>query len=275
MLVLNFALINGRFRLWGRVGLVWVPISVIVANIQVTKNVSLFGLEATLGNIVYATGFLATDILSELYGKKDAYKAVSIGFFSLLAMTLLMQMALFFEPASSDIAQESLSTIFSLMPRIALASLTAYLASNLHDVWAFDYWKRRRPGRHTLWMRNNFSTFVSQLIDTVILSRLPSPGSIPGVCCSRLPSRPTCSSGSWPSSIPRSCTSPAPGTKGARSARSTPWWNQVMQRLDAGGGATVEGQGEALPLDKETVVVDEGAPIHILKIHRAGAQHRM
>lgn len=180
MLVLNFVLIMLAFRLWGKMGLyIWVPISVILANIQVTKNVMLFGLEATLGNIVYATGFLATDILSELYGKKDAYKAVSIGFFSLLAMTLLMQMALFFEPASSDIAQESLSTIFSLMPRIALASLTAYLASNLHDVWAFDYWKRRRPGRHTLWMRNNFSTFVSQLIDTVIFVSIAFTGVYP------------------------------------------------------------------------------------------------
>ncbi len=169
MLVLNFALIMGAFRLWGKVGLyVWVPISVIVANIQVTKNVTLFGLEATLGNIVYATGFLATDILSELYGKRDSYRAVGIGFFSLVAMTLLMQAALLFNPSSSDIAQMSLSTIFSLMPRIALASLVAYLVSNLHDVWAFDYWRRRRPGHHTLWVRNNLSTFVSQLIDTLI-----------------------------------------------------------------------------------------------------------
>lgn len=169
MLALNFALIMGAFRLWGRVGLfAWVPISVIVSNIQVTKNVSLFGLEATLGNIVYATGFLATDILSELYGKRESYKAVGIGFFSLLSMTLLMQVALFFEPAGSDMAQQSLSTIFSLMPRIALASLVAYLASNLHDVWAFDFWRRKKPGRHTLWMRNNFSTIVSQLIDTIL-----------------------------------------------------------------------------------------------------------
>lgn len=169
MLILNFALIMGAFRLWGKLGLyIWVPISVIVANIQVTKNVSLFAMEATLGNIVYATGFLATDILSELYGKRESYKAVAIGFFSLLSMTLLMQLALFFEPSASDIAQESLSTIFSLMPRIALASLVAYLVSNLHDVWAFDLWKRLKPGRHTLWMRNNFSTFISQLIDTII-----------------------------------------------------------------------------------------------------------
>ena len=169
MLVVNFALIMFAFRFWGKIGLyIWVPISVIVANIQVTKTIQLFGVEATIGNIVYATGFLATDILSELFGKRDSYKAVGIGFFSLLTMTVVMQLALLFEPAPSDLIQESMRAIFSLMPRIALASLAAYLVSNLHDVWAFDWWRRRRPGRHTLWIRNNLSTFVSQLIDTII-----------------------------------------------------------------------------------------------------------
>ncbi|NLA98459.1 MAG: queuosine precursor transporter, partial [Spirochaetales bacterium] len=82
MLLCNFTLIMFAFRRWGKLGLfIWVPISVIVANIQVTKNVMLFGLEATLGNIVYATGFLATDILTEFYGKKESAKAVAIGFF--------------------------------------------------------------------------------------------------------------------------------------------------------------------------------------------------
>lgn len=99
MLALNFVMILIAFRLWGKLGLyIWIPISVIVANIQVTKNVVLFGLDATLGNIVYATGFLATDILSELYGKKESAKAVAIGFFSLLSMTIIMQVALLFEP---------------------------------------------------------------------------------------------------------------------------------------------------------------------------------
>jgi uncharacterized integral membrane protein (TIGR00697 family) len=92
MLVLNFVLIMLAFRLWGKMGLyIWVRISVILANIQVTKNVMLFGMEATLGNIVYATGFLATDILTEFYGKRESAKAVAIGFFSLLAMTIIMQ----------------------------------------------------------------------------------------------------------------------------------------------------------------------------------------
>ncbi len=171
MLLCNFILIMFAFRKWGKIGLyIWVPISVIVANIQVTKNVMLFGLEATLGNIVYATGFLATDILSEFYGKKESAKAVGIGFFSLLTMTLLMQVAILFEPASSDIAQASLSRIFSLMPRIAFGSLLAYVISNMHDIWAFDFWKRKKPGRNTLWLRNNLSTFVSQLIDTLVFT---------------------------------------------------------------------------------------------------------
>ena len=83
MLLLNFAAILVIYRFFGRVGLyAWVPISVIVANIQVIKTIELFGISASLGNIVYATSFLATDILSENYGKKDAGKAVGIGFLS-------------------------------------------------------------------------------------------------------------------------------------------------------------------------------------------------
>lgn len=171
MLILNFFLMMFAFRLWGKLGLyIWIPISVIVANIQVTKNVMLFGMDATLGNIVYATSFLATDILSEFYGKKDSARAVGIGFFSLISMTLLMQLALVFEPSASDIAQTSLSQVFGLMPRIALASLIAYVASNMHDIWAYALWKRIKPGRGSLWMRNNFSTMVSQLIDTLIFT---------------------------------------------------------------------------------------------------------
>jgi len=168
MLILNFAAILVSYRLWGKTGLyVWVPLAVMIANIQVTKTIHLFGLTATLGNIVYATSFLVTDILSENYGKRDAARAVGIGFFSLIMMTLLMNLALYFVPDKSDFAQKSLSTIFSIMPRIALGSLAA---SQLHDIWAYDFWKRKFSADRYLWMRNNFSTMVSQLIDTVIFT---------------------------------------------------------------------------------------------------------
>ena len=76
MLLANFFLIILAYKLFGKWGLImWIPISVIVANIQVIQTIQLFGFVATLGNIVYASSFLVTDILSENYGKKEAKKA--------------------------------------------------------------------------------------------------------------------------------------------------------------------------------------------------------
>ncbi len=173
MLLANFLLIILAYRLFGKWGLImWIPISVIIANIQVIQTVELFGLAATLGNIVYASSFLVTDILSENYGKKEAKKAVWIGFFSLISMTALMNLALQFLPLEGDefatVAHDATSTIFSLMPRIAVASLAAYLLSQRHDVWAFHFWRNYFPKEHHLWIRNNLSTMVSQLIDSVV-----------------------------------------------------------------------------------------------------------
>ena len=177
MLVINFAAIMIAYRLWGKLGLfIWIPVSVIAANIQVVKTVEIFGFIATLGNIVYATSFLVTDILSENYGKKDASKAVGIGFFALISMTVLMQFALKFVPHESDFAQESMTVIFGIMPRIAVGSLAAYALSQLHDVWAYNRLKSKRPGKKFIWLRNNASTMVSQLIDSVVFTLIAFAG---------------------------------------------------------------------------------------------------
>lgn len=174
MLLVNFGLILLSYRFFGKMGLfIWVPISVIIANIQVIQGVALFGFAATLGNIVYASSFLVTDILSENYGKKEAGKAVWIGFFSLIAMTILMNLALGFEPLGDEFSQTahtSISTIFSFMPRIVIASLFAYLISQQHDIWAYHFWQKRFSGRKYIWVRNNLSTMVSQLIDSLLFT---------------------------------------------------------------------------------------------------------
>lgn len=144
--------------------------NIILANIQVVKLVNLFGFIATLGNILYGSIFFATDILGEIYGKKEGRKGVILGFFAMLMMTVYMQLALLIKPAGFEEAEaihNSLETIFSLMPRVALGSLTAYLISQLHDVWAFHFWKTVTKGKY-LWLRNNLSTLASQFIDTAI-----------------------------------------------------------------------------------------------------------
>jgi len=180
LLLMNFIAIMVCYRLWGRLGLyIWIPIATVTANIQVTKTIELFGLEATLGNIVYATSFLATDILNENYGRKSASRAVGIGFFALIVFTVFMNIALFFDPAPSDMVQDSMRNIFSLLPRIAIASLAAYALSQMHDVWAYDRWKRKMPGAKFIWLRNNASTMISQLIDSVIFTLIAFWGVFP------------------------------------------------------------------------------------------------
>jgi len=169
-MLVHFIAIILVYRFFGRNGLyAWMAVAIILANIQVMKTISIFGLVTALGNVVYGTTFLATDILCENYSKKEARKAVWIGFFTLIAATIIMQICIAFVPHASDIAHDALKQIFSMLPRITVASLTAYIISQLHDVWAFHFWKRLFKGKH-LWIRNNFSTMTSQLIDNVIFT---------------------------------------------------------------------------------------------------------
>ncbi len=142
LLLANFSAILFAYRFFGKLGLyIWIPIATILANIQVLKMVDLLSIGVTLGNITYASSFLVTDILSENYGEKSAKKAVFIGFFSLAATVIIMQIALMFKPNEFDFIQDSLKNIFAILPRIALASLIAYGISQLHDVWAYEFWK--------------------------------------------------------------------------------------------------------------------------------------
>ncbi len=171
LLLVNFALILLVYRLYGRGGLyAWTILCVITANIQVVKTIELFGMTATLGNIVYAGAFLITDILSENYGPRAARKAVFFGFLAIVGFTVLMNLALLFQPAAGDFAHDSMQTIFGFLPRIALASLSAYVVSQMHDVWAYAFWRRLFPSHRAIWIRNNLSTLVSQLFDSLVFT---------------------------------------------------------------------------------------------------------
>ncbi|MFS0725614.1 queuosine precursor transporter [Paenibacillus sp. 1P07SE] len=173
----NFGLFLACYRLFGKKGLfVWVALATVLANIQVVKTIELAGIVATLGNTIYATVYLATDLINEKHGEKEARQVVWFGFFTLIATMVMMQMVLAFQPQPSDIAQDALVTIFGMGPRLVAASLSAYLVSQFLDVKLFAYLKQWFPARSQLWLRMNGSSGVSQLVDTLVFCTIAFAG---------------------------------------------------------------------------------------------------
>ncbi|WP_284140096.1 queuosine precursor transporter [Virgibacillus sp. LDC-1] len=178
--LINFSLLLFFYKMFGKVGLfVWIGMSTVLANIQVLKTIEMFGMTATLGNIIYGTAYLATDILNEKYGKEEAKKAVWLGFSTLITMTVIMQIVLVFEPGADDFAHDSLSVLFGLIPRIAAGSLAAYIISQYTDVWIYDKVRKLLSSDQFLWVRNNASTGISQLIDTAVFCTIAFYGEYP------------------------------------------------------------------------------------------------
>ena len=147
----------------------------VVANIIAVKviavgEVPVIGLiVGPAGVIVYASTFLVTDILTELYGKEYGKRAVITGLAANIVAIISILIALRWTPAPfvSPEFEQSFERILGFAPRIVIASIIAYIISQTHDVYAFHFWKEKTKGRF-LWFRNNASTMVSQLIDTVI-----------------------------------------------------------------------------------------------------------
>ncbi|WP_017378638.1 queuosine precursor transporter [Paenisporosarcina sp. TG-14] len=178
--ILNMIFVLIMYKFFGKTGLfVWVGFATVLANIQVVKLIEIFGLTATLGNAVYGSIFLVTDILNEKYGKKEAKKAVWLGFSSLIMMTIIMQLVIQFQPSPDDFTQDSLETIFGLIPRIALGSLIAYIISQYTDVIIFSFLRKLFPADGAFWIRNNGSTMISQLLDTLIFTTIAFLGVFP------------------------------------------------------------------------------------------------
>ena len=178
MSLITLAFVLAAFKL-GRIWLIaLIAVMAVMMNIFVIKGMYLFGLAVTGGNVLYASIFLATDLLSEHYGKKQARQAVMIGFFASLFFLVASQLILKFQPADYDFAQGAFETLFTLTPRIVMASMVAYLISQNLDVWTFTKIKKLTGGKH-LWLRNNASTWTSQLVDSIIFTIIAFAGIYP------------------------------------------------------------------------------------------------
>ena len=152
-------------KFFGKYGLLaWVPIASILANIMTAKTVDMFGLSSTMGTVLFASTFLATDILTENYGVKYARKAVFIGMFGTLFYILSSQIAIHYMPSMFDYAHDSMVTIFSLSLRISISSIVMYFIANMADVYLYDKLKSKTGGKY-MWLRNNVSTILCNCLE--------------------------------------------------------------------------------------------------------------
>ena len=159
-IVVTFTLLIVAKKLFGEHGVIgFMGIATITANIMICKSVDLLGLSATLGNVMFASNFLATDILTECYGVKSARKGVGFAVFSIISFCICTQMMLAFAPNEIDIAQGSMVTLFSLTPRITLASVAMFALSNILDVNLYEFLRQKTSGKY-MWARNNISTII-------------------------------------------------------------------------------------------------------------------
>ncbi len=122
--------------------------------------------ELSVGILPYPITFLITDLISEVYGRKKANQVVTAGIFASFFSMGIIYVANH-APAipGSPVNDELFSTVFALSPIAVLASMLAYLFAQYIDIAIYHFWKNLTKGRF-LWLRNNFSTFSSQIVDT-------------------------------------------------------------------------------------------------------------
>lgn len=162
------------YRFLGKNGLYcWTVLATLAANIEVLIVVDAFGMEQTLGNILFASTFLVTDILSEIYGKKSAQKAVNIGIMCSIAFIIISQTWLLYTPNQNDWASEHIHFIFSNTPRLMISSIAVYAIVQAFDVFIYHaIWNKTtklcNDSKKYLWLRNNASTMTSQFLNTFL-----------------------------------------------------------------------------------------------------------
>ncbi|MDO4481161.1 MAG: queuosine precursor transporter [Bacillota bacterium] len=170
------------YRVFGKTGLyAMTVIATILANIEVLILIEGFGLEQTLGNVMFASTYLVTDILSENEGKESASRAVWLGAFAAAAMVMFTQYWMLYSLSPADWAGEHIRAIFSTTPRMMLASFLGYVISQRFDVWLYHLWWKittEKTGNSSkyLWIRNNGSTLISQILNTVIFTTVAFAG---------------------------------------------------------------------------------------------------
>ncbi|MEI8295173.1 MAG: queuosine precursor transporter [Alphaproteobacteria bacterium] len=161
-------------RFYGVYGLyVYNAVAIIAANIQVLKlsYFPFWGEPLALGTIVFATTYLVSDILTELYGKKVAKDGVWLCFGAQVLFTVMMLLTLAHAPAAEDTTHGAMAILFTPSLRLFISSLAAFAISQMFDIWVFQKIRQLTNSRR-LWLRTIFSFLLAGFIDNVVFSFL-------------------------------------------------------------------------------------------------------
>jgi len=170
-ILVTFSLVVLMEKLFKKEGLfAWMSIATILANLTVCKMIGVFGITTSLGNVLFASTFLATDILSEKYSKEDAKKAVYVGLFSGIVFIIITQLTLLFVPSTDDVVNEAMKQLFSISIRTTIASMTMFFVSNMLDIYIYNKLKEKFPNK--LWLRNNVSTIFCNCVENYLFNTL-------------------------------------------------------------------------------------------------------
>ena len=156
--------------------------SLVASNLIFTKifywypfDINFMGVklfELSVGILPYPLTFLITDLISEIYGQKKADQVVITGIFaSVFSILLIFISSQVPAIEGSPIDDITFNNVFLNAPLAVLASMLTYLFAQFIDIRVYHFWKRLTKGKH-LWLRNNFSTFTSQFVDTFTIVSL-------------------------------------------------------------------------------------------------------
>ncbi|MEA2037461.1 MAG: queuosine precursor transporter [Nanoarchaeota archaeon] len=142
--------------------------SLVAASLIGGKITKFWFIEVSVGIFAFPITFLITDVIEEVHGKEKTKMFVWVGLISMIFVSLVTAISVWLPFAPRSYVQaEQFNTVFGISLRFFIASITAFLLSQMHDIWAFNFWKEKTKKRF-LWLRNNASTIVSQLIDTIV-----------------------------------------------------------------------------------------------------------
>ncbi len=164
-----FALILATFvalRLGPKALAILSSVMILLANLFITKQVRLFGLEVTATDAYTVGSLLCLNLYSELTSKKEAIKLSQINIFILLFFTMAATFQIAYEPTPSDTAHLPFQQILSTTPRIFFSSILTYIVSQRLDLFLFTNLRKKLP----LTLSMIFSLLVSQAFDTIVFS---------------------------------------------------------------------------------------------------------